>query len=65
MRGLIGYVDKHFVLHNPENPKIGGIGVQTIDKVSLHQWWCEPSQVSFLCGDLARAKIKAKTIIRE
>jgi hypothetical protein len=24
MRGLTGYVDKHFVLHNPENPKIGG-----------------------------------------
>jgi hypothetical protein len=30
VKGLTGYVDKHFVLHNPENPLIGGIGVQTI-----------------------------------
>jgi hypothetical protein len=29
MKGLTGYADKHSVLHNPENPKIGGIGVQT------------------------------------
>jgi hypothetical protein len=30
MQGLTGYVDKHFVLHNPENPLIGVIGVQTM-----------------------------------
>jgi hypothetical protein len=30
MKRFSGYVDKHFVLHNPENPLIGGIGVQTI-----------------------------------
>jgi hypothetical protein len=38
-----GYVDKHFVLHNPENPFIRVIGVQTIDKVSLRQGGAMPS----------------------
>jgi hypothetical protein len=35
------------MLENPGNPKIGGIGVQTIDKVNLHYGGAIPSGLFF------------------